>query len=67
MEADPGALAPVRLRLGRVETELWERADTTAATHDPAAIEEYVGTAWASVDTALRALDVVTHLAQQRR
>jgi hypothetical protein len=57
VEADPDALTAVRARLAGVEAELWERADAACATHDPAAIDEYLATAWAPVDTALRALD----------
>lgn len=58
VESDPGALEPVRAQLAGVEAELWERADVAVGDRAPSAVDEYLATAWAPVDAALRTLDV---------
>jgi hypothetical protein len=57
VESDPDALEPVRARLAAVEADLWEQADAAVAVGTPAALDAYLGAAWAPVDAALRALE----------
>ncbi|MGZ6993885.1 MAG: hypothetical protein ACXVIM_01655 [Acidimicrobiia bacterium] len=58
VETMPDALERVRAHLAGVEAELWERADLAVASGTPNALDEFVASSWAPVETALRALDV---------